>query len=497
MNFKTKVVRQFRRFSMLAAASTFLTISAGAQCLVSSLDVSTGIDNGTILSGQQDPHWDITYIQAPVTGYNSIVMTPTDAYVTNTPTFWGKMAINSSTTNFTPWLSMSQYHASTGDKIEKDQEILYQRPFSICEEGDYSFDFLILTDNYIPAIEIVSTSGSTSYTFPQSQNYTNSNTNAITTWTVNQAYLLSAGDYYLRVHVINAANMQNGSWMTNPTGLSLQGTITSSTGAIVDDQNPACQGYVCGSSSGCSDLCYWKVEGNTIYNNKNIFGTLNEYGVNIQTEAHDRGVLTPGGDNTIDPTAGRFGWNTMNPTARLHVDCINGNENGSGTSDIRFENLESGEGYVLVIDDQGYVYNTYINIADLGGPSPIMEELAEEKKKNDELQKRVDALTARVGMLEQSNTTGVNTVSGQNNTLYQNTPNPFDKSTTIKYSIKSMNSSAYIIVYDLNGRELNKTAVEGDGNITIDGNTLVPGMYLYSLVVDGVAVDTKRMVLSK
>ena len=35
-----------------------------------------------------------------------------------------------------------------------------------------------------------------------------------------------------------------------------------------------------------------------------------------------------------------------------------------------------------------------------------------------------------------------------------------------------------------------------EGSITINGATLQPGMYVYSLVVDGHIVDSKRMILT-
>ena len=37
----------------------------------------------------------------------------------------------------------------------------------------------------------------------------------------------------------------------------------------------------------------------------------------------------------------------------------------------------------------------------------------------------------------------------------------------------------------------------GHGSVTISGSTLQAGMYVYSLVVDGQMVDTKRMILTK
>lgn len=83
------------------------------------------------------------------------------------------------------------------------------------------------------------------------------------------------------------------------------------------------------------------------------------------------------------------------------------------------------------------------------------------------------------------------------NLLYQNTPNPFNKSTVIRYKIISAND-ALIMIFDMQG-SLIKT-IKGLGScyneVTINGFELKPGMYMYSLVVDGSIVDTKRMILT-
>jgi len=49
------------------------------------------------------------------------------------------------------------------------------------------------------------------------------------------------------------------------------------------------------------------------------------------------------------------------------------------------------------------------------------------------------------------------------------------------------------------GIQLLQHKLNGNGKqpITISGNSLEPGMYLYALVVDGNEVDTKRMILTK
>lgn len=37
----------------------------------------------------------------------------------------------------------------------------------------------------------------------------------------------------------------------------------------------------------------------------------------------------------------------------------------------------------------------------------------------------------------------------------------------------------------------------GYGNITIDGNELNAGMYMYAMIADGKAIDTKQMILTE
>ncbi len=83
--------------------------------------------------------------------------------------------------------------------------------------------------------------------------------------------------------------------------------------------------------------------------------------------------------------------------------------------------------------------------------------------------------------------------------LYQNTPNPFSAETELKYSVPENAENAVINVFSLNGnmllsKPLNKT---GNGSITISGSELEAGMYIYTLTIGGVEVDSKRIILVK
>jgi len=83
--------------------------------------------------------------------------------------------------------------------------------------------------------------------------------------------------------------------------------------------------------------------------------------------------------------------------------------------------------------------------------------------------------------------------------LSQNSPNPFTQSTEIEYYLSESANRALLCIYDLNGLQIKSYQLtnKGNGSITISGAELRPGMYLYTLIVDGKAIDTKRMILTE
>ncbi len=83
--------------------------------------------------------------------------------------------------------------------------------------------------------------------------------------------------------------------------------------------------------------------------------------------------------------------------------------------------------------------------------------------------------------------------------LQQNTPNPYNQSTTIHYSVPATFTSAQIIVTDNTGKTLKQIPVTttGAGTVNINAGSLSAGIYNYSLIVDGAVIDTKKMVLAK
>jgi trimeric autotransporter adhesin len=80
----------------------------------------------------------------------------------------------------------------------------------------------------------------------------------------------------------------------------------------------------------------------------------------------------------------------------------------------------------------------------------------------------------------------------------QNNPNPYSQSTSIPYQFPLSASSAFIKVYSSTGQEVKSFNLTGktNGEVTLSGSMLAAGTYVYSLFVDGVKIDSKKLVLT-
>ena len=80
--------------------------------------------------------------------------------------------------------------------------------------------------------------------------------------------------------------------------------------------------------------------------------------------------------------------------------------------------------------------------------------------------------------------------------LNQNAPNPFSDRCVIKCAIPQNTKEASVYFFDYNGRQIQQMIIKDRGNVQLlfDGNGLEAGIFLYSLVADGVLIDTKRMI---
>jgi trimeric autotransporter adhesin len=81
--------------------------------------------------------------------------------------------------------------------------------------------------------------------------------------------------------------------------------------------------------------------------------------------------------------------------------------------------------------------------------------------------------------------------------LEQNMPNPFNEHTLIRYYLPVNSGEAHIIVTDMLGIRVRSFEInaKGQGQMIISSESLPPGTYVYSLMVNNRVVDSKRMVL--
>lgn len=149
------------------------------------------------------------------------------------------------------------------------------------------------------------------------------------------------------------------------------------------------------------------------------------------------------------------------------------------------------------IDDQvtfkSVNYNVLIPILTAG--------MQEQQKLIEAKDAKINELEGRIAKLEEmansNNGTNVGNVEPKG-ILFQNNPNPFNGSTDIRYSIPQEYTRATVMIFDMNGRKIKAISLQGaEGLLTVTADEMAEGMYLYSLVVDGQAVATKRMVVNK
>ena len=90
-----------------------------------------------------------------------------------------------------------------------------------------------------------------------------------------------------------------------------------------------------------------------------------------------------------------------------------------------------------------------------------------------------------------------NKISFSNNLLEQNIPNPVTDTTTIGYFLSDDSQNSFMKITDLSGRTIQSIPLEKKGKNQVQVNCLEmsPGIYFYSLMVEGEVKATKKMVV--
>lgn len=114
------------------------------------------------------------------------------------------------------------------------------------------------------------------------------------------------------------------------------------------------------------------------------------------------------------------------------------------------------------------------------------------------LQTTVNELSEKVNNVSLQNTNSALLIGDKSQALLsQNTPNPLKDVTRIEFFVPDNSQSASLQIRDLSGK-LYKTiqiSEKGLGNLELRIKDMASGLYTYSLKVDGVSIDTKKMII--
>ncbi|CAL2084371.1 hypothetical protein T190607A02C_250001 [Tenacibaculum sp. 190524A02b] len=135
--------------------------------------------------------------------------------------------------------------------------------------------------------------------------------------------------------------------------------------------------------------------------------------------------------------------------------------------------------------------------------SNLQSELSTAQNQITALQTQMNDVLARLQSIENcacdgtlsTPTTSLNKIMGPK--LYQNIPNPFTSTSSIKYYLPHDVSKAYMVFSDAIGKIISKIELEerGEAELDINSNGLPSGTYHYTLYVGTQKVASKRMII--
>jgi len=144
----------------------------------------------------------------------------------------------------------------------------------------------------------------------------------------------------------------------------------------------------------------------------------------------------------------------------------------------------------LVIEDtEGVLAVNYIGLIPV-----LLEAIKDLQEKVEKLEQRIEG---NVSTRSSGKETDNEILSNQGAVLYQNVPNPSSIGTTIKYELPNNYSSATLHIYNTVGAQVKIfTLKDSTKEVKIAANELTAGTYIYTLIVNGEKVDSKRMILT-
>jgi hypothetical protein len=270
----------------------------------------------------------------------------------------------------------------------------------------------------------------------------------------------------------------NGTWQNlPPTG---GGTVSASQGLTVQNENTVVLGAECGAGEGA-------FESNREINMRNK---------NLYFNSSEEGKLYMGitGEKNCKELQTRLEISTKGLKAINDYSSPTASTSGLRFTDLtaKDEPIEAKYKGVLSLDEDGDVI--WVNANSFG-------------KQPNEIKAILDRLTALETALKDSkaeteklkaqlNQIDVTLTNNTENYLGQNVPNPFTDKTAIVYDVPYFKQQALLVISATNGKVLKEINLQkaGKGIVNIYTKDLTPGLYVYTLIVDGKTIESKKMI---
>lgn len=220
-----------------------------------------------------------------------------------------------------------------------------------------------------------------------------------------------------------------------------------------------------------------------------------------QTLSFTNGDLSITGGNTIDLSVLQDGTGTDNQTLDLSSNILNiSNGNAVDLSEyINTDNQDltsaslTGTNLTIKIEN-----GTSVTVDLEPVVSSLEADLVDAQNEIETLQGQITDIVARLEAVESCacDTTNSNN-KGNTPILYQNIPNPFNSTSSIKYYLPDGITNASIVFSNTIGQLVSTVALKktGDGELNINRDGLAAGTYFYTLYVGSQKIDTKKMMI--
>lgn len=203
----------------------------------------------------------------------------------------------------------------------------------------------------------------------------------------------------------------------------------------------------------------------------------------------------------------------ISDTEKVHVGLIA--QEAQEVASYMVSNVERGT-TVKNGDEESTTYEDYLMLDPSAIPYMLINAIKEQQAQMDAKDEKIENLESKIDKLELALNSLIDRINGDdlgnNNSdilneddvvlsmaslpyLRQNVPNPYDNETSIDYFVPETAQNVTINFFDNQGKLLKSQVISqrGEGKLNVRNEDLPSGTYVYSLIIDGQMISSKKM----